>query len=169
MNSHSNKLGSSKCSCLAKHYRHPADGHHMPCFKPPEPPRNISVLFLDQSSVILTWLPPDSKNFEKPSNVNDQTYHVNDLEESFNTSLQYVQFRSDLYYHVVCIQCSTNVVFSPGSDIFNETKVTLTNLEPVTSYTIEIHSVIGQSYPLFDSQSLAITSANYNGKILIFI
>jgi len=42
--------------------------------------------------------------------------------------------------------CSPNVMYNPSSDTFNETKITLTNLEPVTTYTVQIHATNGVSH-----------------------
>lgn len=122
-NSKANKAGASFCNCLNGHYRHPLDGKHMACHKPPGAPKNLSLLFVDQTSAILSWNVPIVK--QDPSNQ---------------------QFRNDIVFKVKCITCANNVVINPSNDIFNETRLTLTNLEPVTTYTVQIHSVYGPSY-----------------------
>lgn len=44
-------------------------------------------------------------------------------------------------YRIECISCSTHVIFHPSQKYFNQTKVTLTNLEAMTSYFIKIYSL----------------------------
>lgn len=126
-NSKANKAGASFCSCIAGYYRHPLDGRHMPCHKPPGPPTNLQLSFSDQTSAVIEWKPPLSKQDSTSSNQ---------------------QFKSDVLFKVKCITCANNVVFQPSNEVFNETKLTLTNLEPVTTYTIQIHSINGPSYTL---------------------
>lgn len=95
----------------------------MACHKPPGAPKNLSLLFVDQTSAILSWNPPVTK------------------QDSSNQ-----QFKNDIVFKVKCSTCANNVVFNPPADIFNETRLSLTNLEPVTTYTVEIHSIYGPSY-----------------------
>jgi Eph receptor B1 len=130
LNSKTNKAGSSYCSCVQGHYRHPLDGKHMPCHKPPGAPSNLTVLFFDQTSAILSWNPP-SKSIDD---------HLIDQ-----------QFRNDIVFRIKCPSCSNNVVFNPSGDVFNETKLTMTNLEPGTQYIVQIHSLNGPSYSLMNS------------------
>ncbi|XP_039967982.1 ephrin type-B receptor 1-B isoform X1 [Bactrocera tryoni] len=136
-NSNALNLAAGFCKCLPGYYRHPHDGKHMPCYKPPGPPTNLTLLFVDQTSVILSWNVP-----------------IRELSES-SFSLKKTKYRSEILYKVRCLSCSSNVVYNPASDSFNETKLTLTNLEPVTTYTIQIHSLNGLS-------SLMDTDNNYN-------
>lgn len=124
LNSKSTKIGVSYCPCLPGYYRHPRDGKHMPCYKPPGPPTNLTLLFVDQTSAILSWNTPQRAQ-----------------DEQLDT-----KFRSDIVFKVKCPSCSSNVVYNPSTETFNETKLTLTNLEPVTPYTIQIHSMNGVSY-----------------------
>ena len=100
----------------------------MPCYKPPGPPTNLTLLFVDHISAILSWNVPIRE-------------HV-----AIDTNNQNSKYSSDIVYKVVCSSCSSNVVFTPSADTFNDTKLTLTNLEPVTTYTIQIHSMNGVSY-----------------------
>jgi ephrin-B len=109
------------------HYRHPFDGKHMPCHKPPSSPTNLTVLFFDQTSAILSWNSPQKSTED----------HLLDQ-----------QFRNDIVFRVKCSSCSNNVVFNPSGDVFNETKLTMTNLEPGTQYVVQIHSLNGPSYSL---------------------
>ncbi|XP_073827025.1 eph receptor tyrosine kinase [Musca autumnalis] len=124
-NSNASKVASSYCKCLPGFNRHPRDGKHMPCYKPPGPPTNLTLLFVDHISAILSWNAP----VREPTAAD-----VNSL------------YRSDIVYKVVCSSCSSNVVLTPNTDTFNDTKLTLTNLEPLTTYTIQIHSMNGVSY-----------------------
>ncbi|XP_050079643.1 ephrin type-B receptor 1 isoform X1 [Anopheles maculipalpis] len=126
LNSKTNKVGSPFCPCLSGHYRHPRDGKHMPCYKPPGPPTNLTLLFIDQTSAILSWNAPQRAADEQLDS----------------------KFRSDIVFRVRCAACTSNVVFNPSSETFNDTKLTLTNLEPVTTYTVQVHSQHGVSYPI---------------------
>jgi ephrin-B len=126
LNSKTNKPGSTYCSCLSGYYRHPRDGRHMPCYKPPGPPTNLTLLFIDQTTAILSWNAPQRSADEQMDK----------------------KYRSDIVFRVKCSACTSNVVFNPSSETFNDTKLTLTNLEPVTTYTVQIHSQNGLSYPI---------------------
>uniref|UniRef100_A0A182N159 Uncharacterized protein n=1 Tax=Anopheles dirus TaxID=7168 RepID=A0A182N159_9DIPT len=126
LNAKTNKVGSPFCPCLSGHYRHPRDGRHMPCYKPPGPPTNLTLLFIDQTSAILSWNAPQRAADEQLDS----------------------KFRSDIVFRVRCAACTSNVVFNPSSETFNDTKLTLTNLEPVTTYTVQVHSQHGVSYPI---------------------
>uniref|UniRef100_A0A2M4AKF5 Putative tyrosine kinase eph ephrin receptor family n=1 Tax=Anopheles triannulatus TaxID=58253 RepID=A0A2M4AKF5_9DIPT len=131
LNSKSIKIGSPYCPCLNGHYRHPRDGKHMPCYKPPGMPTNLTLLFIDQTSAILSWNAPQRAPDEQLDPV----------------------FRSDIVFRVKCAACTSNVVFNPSSETFNDTKLTLTNLEPVTTYTVQIHSQHGLSYPIVNPEA----------------
>ncbi|XP_075152453.1 eph receptor tyrosine kinase [Haematobia irritans] len=126
-NSNAPKAASSFCKCLPGFNRHPRDGKHMPCYKPPGPPTNLTLLFVDHISAILSWNAPVRDQSNADTNPNNM-------------------YRSDIVYKVVCSSCSSNVVLTPNTDTFNDTKLTLTNLEPMTTYTIQIHSMNGVSY-----------------------
>ncbi|XP_034139286.1 ephrin type-B receptor 1-B isoform X2 [Drosophila guanche] len=133
LHSNSSKTGSAFCMCLPGYYRHPRDGRHIPCYSPPAAPTNLTLLFVDQTSAILSWSAPtrnESQLVEGPGQLH--SYH------------------SDVVYKIRCSMCSPNVMFNPSTDTFNETKITLTNLDPVTTYTVQIHSTNGISY-LVDS------------------
>lgn len=116
----------------------------MPCYKPPGPPTNLTLLFVDQTSAILSWNVP-----------------TREFSESL-LSLKQTKYRSEIVYKVRCLSCSSNVVYNPASDTFNETKLTLTNLEPVTTYIIQIHSLNGLSYLLDADNITNDTSENQN-------
>ncbi|ALC48140.1 Eph [Drosophila busckii] len=125
-NSNSSKTGSPLCKCKQGFYRHPRDGRHMPCYRSPGAPINVTLLFVDQTSAIISWNAP----------IKDDTPTANGLEK----------YRSDTVYKIRCSMCSANVMFNPSTDTFNETKVTLTNLDPVTTYSVEIHATNGITY-----------------------
>lgn len=81
---------------------------------------------MDQTSAILSWNVP-----KRPTN------------EYYDT-----KYRSDIIFRVKCIGCNTNVLFNPATETFNETKLTISNLEPVTTYTVQIHSLNSVSFPI---------------------
>lgn len=126
LNSKATKSGSAFCGCITGYYRHPLDSKHMPCYRPPTKPTNLTLLFVDQTSAILSWNAP-----VRPAN---------ELYDS--------KYRSDIVFRVKCPTCNSNVVFIPASETFNDTKLTVNNLEAVTSYTIQIHSLNSISYPI---------------------
>lgn len=115
----------------------------MPCHKPPDAPSNLTVLFFDQTSAILSWNSP---------------------RKASDTHFADQNFRNDIVFTVKCPSCSSNVVFNPSSDIFNETKLTMTNLEPGTQYVVQIHSLNGPSYSLasgaYNNHSWASSSSS---------
>lgn len=73
------------------------------------------------------------------------------------------QFRNDIVFKVKCSACANNVLFNPSADVFNETKLTLTNLEPVTTYTVQVHSLNGPAYSLMNSLNLNGSSTGMEG------
>lgn len=82
---------------------------------------------MDQTSAILSWNAP-----QRPTN------------ELYDN-----KYRSDIVFKVKCPSCNSNVVFIPATETFNDTKLTINNLEPVTTYTIQIHSLNSISYPIY--------------------
>lgn len=112
----------------------------MPCYKLPGAPMNLTLLFVDQTSAILSWSAPPK----------DLTPLVHGMEK----------YQSDIVYKIRCSMCSANVVFNPAADTFNETKITLTNLEPVTTYTVQIHATNGISYLIENGNYSNETYAN---------
>lgn len=89
---------------------------------------NLTLLFVDQTSAIISW--------SAPAKDDNQLATANGLEK----------YRTDVVYKVRCSSCNSNVMFNPSADTFNETKITLTNLEPVTTYTVQIHATNSISY-----------------------
>ncbi|XP_064537536.1 ephrin type-B receptor 1-B isoform X2 [Drosophila montana] len=125
-NSNSSKTGSPMCKCMPGYYRHPADGRHMPCYRPPGAPMNLTLLFVDQTSAIISWTAPAKEDLLLTNGVEN--------------------YRTDVVYKIRCSMCNANVMFNPSTDTFNETKITLTNLDPVTTYTVQIHATNGVSH-----------------------
>lgn len=144
-NSNASKTGSAICKCIEGFYRHPVDGNHMPCYKLPGAPMNLTLLFVDQTSAILSWSAP----------TKDLTPLVKGVEK----------YQSDIVYKIRCSMCSANVVYNPAADTFNETKITLTNLEPVTTYTIQIHATNGISYLIDNGNYSNETYANSDNHL----
>lgn len=107
-------------------YRHPMDGKHMPCYKHPGAPMNLTLLFVDQTSAIISWNAP----------IKDNSPLINGVDK----------YQSDIVYKIRCSVCNANVMFNPSADTFNETKITLTNLDPVTTYTVQVHATNGISH-----------------------
>lgn len=127
LNSKATKNGSSYCACSDGYYRHPRDSLNMPCYRPPSKPTNLTLLFMDQTSAILSWNAP-----QRPTN---------ELYDS--------KYRSDIVFKVRCSACGSNVVFMPATETFNDTKLAINNLEPVTTYTIQIHALNSVSYAIY--------------------
>lgn len=125
-NSKTKETGSPFCPCIPGHFRHPRDSKQMPCHKPPGSPTNLTLLFIDQTSAILSWNSPVRSQDEQQDS----------------------EFRNDLMFKIKCSSCNSHVVYNPSSEIFVDTKLTLTNLEPVTTYTVQIHSLNGPSYSI---------------------
>ncbi|KAI4454835.1 tyrosine-protein kinase receptor [Holotrichia oblita] len=51
--------GFSECTCDNDYYRAPSDPKNMSCTQPPSAPQNLSLNFVDQSTVMLSWTLPD--------------------------------------------------------------------------------------------------------------
>ncbi|KAL1115801.1 hypothetical protein AAG570_006091 [Ranatra chinensis] len=82
--------------------------------EPPSAPQNLTVNFVDQSTVILSWSVPG-----------------------------FLGGRSDTVYRVDCDACGPSVTYLPTSDTFNDTKVTISGLSPVTTYRFKVFSMNG--------------------------
>ncbi|XP_023226276.1 ephrin type-A receptor 4-like, partial [Centruroides sculpturatus] len=108
--------GSMECRCDDGHYRAPTDAAYSPCTQPPSAPQNLSVIFVDQSTVVLEWQTPS-----------------------------YLGGRSDLEYRIACEGCSPSVVYSPSDRGFNDTKATISSLNSVTSYKFQVYAENGVS------------------------
>ncbi|XP_054266069.1 ephrin type-B receptor 1-B-like isoform X3 [Macrosteles quadrilineatus] len=108
--------GLAECRCNSGYYRSPKDPKSSPCTQPPSAPQNLTVNFVDQSTVILSW-----------------------------TSPSFLGGRSDTVYRVECDACGPSVIYSPTTDIFNDTKITISGLSPVTTYRFQVFSANGVS------------------------
>ncbi|XP_039300621.1 ephrin type-B receptor 1-B isoform X3 [Nilaparvata lugens] len=108
--------GMSECRCNQGYYRAAKDPKSMPCTEPPSGPQNLTVNFVDQSTVILSWSAPS-----------------------------FLGGRHDTIYRVDCDVCSLGVSYSPNTLKFNETKVTISGLSPVTSYRFQVFAANGVS------------------------
>ncbi|XP_017033637.1 ephrin type-B receptor 1-B isoform X4 [Drosophila kikkawai] len=144
-NSKALKAGSAYCECITGYYRHPRDGRHMPCYSPPAAPTNLTLLFVDQTSAILAW----------------SAINANKNESYLGEPTKAQKYRSDIVYKIRCSTCGSNVMYNPATDTFNETKITITNLEPVTTYTVQIHatnSVTLVTEPLHSNETSDISN-----------
>ncbi|XP_046673447.1 ephrin type-B receptor 1-B isoform X1 [Homalodisca vitripennis] len=108
--------GLAECRCNSGYYRSPKDLKSMACTQPPSAPQNLTVNFVDQSTVILSWNPPS-----------------------------FLGGRSDTVFRVECDACGPSVIYSPNSEIFNDTKITISGLSPVTTYRFQVFSANGVS------------------------
>lgn len=101
--------GLSECRCNSGYYRAPTDLKNMACTQPPTAPQNLSVNFMDQSTVILSWNPP-----------------------------QNLGGRNDIFYRIECDACGTTVQYIPSTETFNDTRVTISGLSAVTTYRLQV-------------------------------
>ncbi|XP_022243643.1 ephrin type-A receptor 4-like isoform X1 [Limulus polyphemus] len=115
---HSSALykGSIECACDERYYRASTDLKDAPCSQPPSVPQNLSVSFVDQSTVILAWQPPRSSGG-----------------------------RNDTTYRLTCDVCGHAVSYVPSQMGFSETKVTISGLNPVTTYRFQVYAENGVS------------------------
>ena len=89
--------------------------------EPPGAAQNLTVKFVDQSNVILSWNPPS-----------------------------FLGGRNDTTYHVVCGNCGPSVTYSPRQNGLNQTQVAVSGLTPVTTYWFKVFSKNGvSSIPTF--------------------
>ena len=92
---------------------------------------------MDQSTVILTWLPP-----------------------------KFQGGRNDTVYRVVCDYCPTSTTYLPSQDNINETKVTISGLNPTTTYRFQVFAENGVSG--YDSIQAAEISATTEASGKLF-
>ncbi|KAL3270488.1 hypothetical protein HHI36_021030 [Cryptolaemus montrouzieri] len=111
-------FGLTECRCNNGFYRASTDPKNMSCTQPPSAPQNLSVSFVDQSTVILTWSPPENQGG-----------------------------RHDIRYRIKCDACSLGLVqYSPSLPSFNETRITITGLNAVTTYRFQVFAENGVSH-----------------------
>ncbi|XP_043675217.1 ephrin type-B receptor 1 isoform X9 [Vespula pensylvanica] len=118
----------TECRCDADYYRAADDPKKMPCTQPPSAPQNLTVNFVDQSTVILSWNAPHK-----------------------------LGGRTDTTYRVVCDACSMGVKYIPNTEIFNDTKITITGLNAVTTYRFQVFAENGVSAQAGKSEYVDIT------------
>lgn len=105
-----------ECTCDAGYYRADSDPRSMPCTQPPSAPENLTATFVDQSTVVLAW--------RQPSRLGG---------------------RLDVAYRLKCDACSSGVQFQPAAENFNDTRLTISTLSPVTTYKFQVFSENGVS------------------------
>ncbi|GLG93686.1 Tyrosine-protein kinase Fer [Gryllus bimaculatus] len=120
--------GFAECRCNAQYYRAPKDPKNMPCTQPPSAPRNLTVNFVDQSTVMLSWQPP-----------------------------HFLGGRNDTVYRVKCNTSASGVIYSPKTVVFNSTEVRISGLNPVTTYQCQVFAENGVSELSGQSQSVDVT------------
>ncbi|XP_066959562.1 ephrin type-B receptor 1 isoform X4 [Macrobrachium rosenbergii] len=142
-NSAAPHAGASECRCNTGYYRAPKDPRAMPCTRPPSKPQNITVNFFDQSTVILAWQAP----------LNDGG-------------------RTDTVYRVICDACGPHVTYNPqqmAERSFNATQVTISGLNPVTTYRFQVFAENGVSDQARDPQyvDISVTTEASGGFMVI--
>jgi len=108
--------GSVECRCSNGYYRSISDPKNVSCSRPPSAPRNLTLTKVDTNSVTLSWQVPRDEGG-----------------------------RSDTVYRIYCKNCGTDVRFNPSTDTFQQTFITMENLNPGTSYRLEVYSENGVS------------------------
>ncbi|XP_023013545.1 ephrin type-B receptor 2 isoform X3 [Leptinotarsa decemlineata] len=110
--------GLKECQCISGYFRAVTDPKNMSCTQPPSAPQNLTVSFVDQSTVILSWLPPEK-----------------------------LGGRTDTAYKIKCDACSLGLVqYNPNTETFNETRITISGLNAVTTYRFQIFAENGVSH-----------------------
>ncbi|XP_076066161.1 eph receptor tyrosine kinase isoform X4 [Oratosquilla oratoria] len=134
--------GATECRCDTGYYRATKDPRGQACTKPPSEPMNLTVNFRDQSTVSLTWLPPSSDGG-----------------------------RTDTLYRVVCDSCGNHVTYMPpqmAEDSYNATQVTISGLNPVTTYRFQVFAENGVSDQARDPQYADITvTTEASGNMIV--
>ncbi|CAG9831321.1 unnamed protein product [Diabrotica balteata] len=97
--------GLTECRCISGYYRAPSDPKNMSCTQPPSAPQNLTVSFVDQSTVILSWLPPET-----------------------------LGGRTDTAYRIKCDVCSLGLVQYNPSMIFAENGVSHMSMRDSPQY-----------------------------------
>jgi ephrin-B len=106
--------------------------------EPPSAPQNLTVNFVDQSTVILSWSAP-----------------------------KYLGGRNDTVYRISCEGCSSSVTYVPSQENFNDTKVAVSGLNPVTTYRFLVFAENGVS-GYDSSQFIDITVTTEASGIIYF-
>lgn len=108
--------GSSECRCNTGFYRADIDLRSSPCTKPPSAPQNLTLNFIDQSTIMLSWI-----------------------------KSRFLGGRDDIVYRLTCDSCSHGVTYSPSSERFNATSITISGLNPVSRYHFKVYAENGVS------------------------
>ncbi|CAH8435124.1 unnamed protein product [Schistosoma margrebowiei] len=100
------------CHCLSGYFRiAPNLSAEHSCLGPPSAPRNLNAIHINGTSVVLSWDPP----------IRSGGFH-------------------ETLYHVQCQGCQIDTVkYQPGNHL-NETKVTITGLNPQTRYQFDVYA-----------------------------
>ncbi|CAL8143321.1 unnamed protein product [Orchesella dallaii] len=106
--------GSAECRCNTGYYRTDTDPRSSPCTKPPSAPQNLTLNFVDQSTVMLSWSIP-----------------------------KFPGGRQDTVYRVTCDSCSYGVAYNPNTERFNDTRITISGLNPVSHYHFKVYAENG--------------------------
>ncbi|XP_023310193.1 ephrin type-B receptor 1-B isoform X1 [Anoplophora glabripennis] len=110
--------GLTECQCNPGYFRAATDPKNMSCTQPPSAPQNLTVTFVDQSNVALSWLQPEN-----------------------------LGGRSDTVYRIKCDACSLGPVqYNPNTETFNDTRITISGLNSVTTYRFQIFAENGVSH-----------------------
>lgn len=146
--------GAAYCVCKSGYFRNKIDPKYVPCLPSPGAPSNLTKIFMDQNSAILSWNFP-----EMFLRKHHRHHHLTDAQgSSSSTSSSSLspssgermapvdQWSFDMQFKVKCKQCSENVVFTPSFEYFNETKLTMTNLEAFTTYSVQLHAHNGPQF-----------------------
>nr|ALV82500.1 Eph [Leptinotarsa decemlineata] len=109
--------GLKECQCISGYFRAVTDPKNMSCTpEPPSAPQNLTVSFVDQSTVILSWLPPEK-----------------------------LGGRTDTAYKIKCDACSLGLVqYNPNTVRFS--RITISGLNAVTTYRFQIFAENGVSH-----------------------
>ncbi|CAH8434350.1 unnamed protein product [Schistosoma bovis] len=112
LNSIAPHAGFRICHCLSGYFRiAPNLSAEHSCLGPPSAPRNLNAIHINGTSVILSWDPP----------IRSGGFH-------------------ETLYHVQCQGCQIDTVkYQPGNHL-NETKVTITGLNPQTRYQFDVYA-----------------------------
>ena len=83
---------------------------------PPSAPRNLTLTKVDRTSVTLSWSSPRDEGGW-----------------------------ADTAYRIYCRNCGPEVRFNPSTETFQETFITMENLNPGTAYRVEVYCENGVS------------------------
>lgn len=120
--------GSGECRCNTGYYRADSDPRSIPCTKPPSAPQNLTLNFVDQSTVMLSWSFP-----------------------------KFLGGRQDTMFRVSCDSCPYGVTYNPNTERFNETKATISGLNAVSQYHFKVFAENGVTAKAGDPEFVEIT------------